>query len=201
MLAFAWFFKVFPESSVPLTVLIISLVAASGLALGSIKVKGLTLGIPGVMFTGLIFAKILGTGKLNDGVMAFIRDFGLIIFVYAVGVQVGPGFLASLRKRGLPLNLMAAGIVLLGAILSVGIAFTFKGGKTDMRTAVGLFAGATTNAPALGSAAEALKSVHGQQQGLHDVAENTAPAFAIAYPFGLIGVIVAMVAMLPCRRV
>src|SRR4051812_41167614 len=82
----------FPSGSAALTVLIVSLVAASGLALGSLKYKGLTLGIPGVMFTGLIIVRLLGREHLNDAVIAFIRDFGLILFVYAVGVQVGPGF-------------------------------------------------------------------------------------------------------------
>jgi putative transport protein len=183
------FFFVFPENSVALTVLIVSLVAASGLALGGIKFKGLTLGIPGVMFTGLIFAEVLGQGKLNDQVMAFVRDFGLIVFVYAVGVQVGPGFLDSLRRNGLPLNLLAATIVLLGAILSVAVAYV---GHIDIRAAVGLFAGATTNAPAFGSAGEALKSVHPNTAAV-EIAQRTGPAFAIAYPFGLMGVIVAMV--------
>jgi putative transport protein len=183
------FYSVFPENSVALTVLIISLVAASGLALGSIRFKGLTLGIPGVLFTGLLFARILGPGKLDEQVMAFVRDFGLIVFVYAIGVQVGPGFLASLRERGLPLNLMAAAIIVLGAILSVLLHYV---ARVDMRAAVGLFAGATTNAPALGSAGGALKSLH------HDTAfeENShfvGPAFAISYPFGLLGVILAMV--------
>jgi putative transport protein len=192
MLATPWFFSIFPPSSVALTMLVVSLVAASGLALGGLKFKGLSLGIPGVMFTGLVFARILGPGKLNDEVMAFIRDFGLIVFVYAIGVQVGPGFFDSLRRNGLPLNLMAASIVLLGAILTVGISFATH---TDMKAAVGLFAGATTNAPSFGSAGEALKSIHPNKPELAaaDVANKTGPAFAISYPFGLVGVIVAMV--------
>ena len=192
-----WFFSVFAPQSVALTVLVISLVATTGLALGSLKFKGLSLGIPGVMFTGLIGARLLeklhpGGATLNKDVIAFIRDFGLIIFVYAVGVQVGPGFLASLRKRGLPLNLMAVGIVLLGAALSMGLAY---GTGTDLRAAVGLFAGATTNAPAFGSASEALKSVHGKEVGTEASETVAGPAFAIAYPFGLMGVILAMVVL------
>ena len=95
-----WFFGLFPAKSVPLTVLVISLVAATGLALGSIKVKGFSLGIPGVMFTGLAIGRLLGKQNLNEEMIGFVRDFGLILFVYAVGVQVGPGFLASLRRQG-----------------------------------------------------------------------------------------------------
>ncbi len=185
-------FMIFPARTVALTVLIVSLVAASGLAIGSIKFKGLTLGIPGVMFTGLIFGRWIGKDNLDPNIMAFVRDFGLILFVYAVGVQVGPGFLASLRKRGLPLNLMAATIVLLGAAIAVGFAYLFPS-VLDIRAAAGLFAGATTNAPALGSATEALKSVVGPGAPLADATRQTLPAFAIAYPFGLVGVIVAMV--------
>jgi len=176
----------FPKESVALTVLIVSLVAASGLAIGSWRFRGFSLGIPGVMFTGLIAAKLLGEDKLNANVMAFIRDFGLIIFVYAVGVQVGPGFVASLRKHGVPLNIMAGVIVLLGALLSVGC---WKFLNVPLHAAVGLFAGATTNAPALGSAGEAFKSVNHTD----GIATLTGPAFAIAYPFGLVGVILGMV--------
>jgi len=179
-------FTVFPKESVALTVLVVSLVAASGLAIGSLRFRGFSLGIPGVMFTGLIAAKLLGEDKLNANVMAFIRDFGLIIFVYAVGVQVGPGFMASLRRHGIPLNLMAAAIVLLGGLLSVGC---WKFLHVPLHAAVGLFAGATTNAPALGSAGEAFKSMN-HSDGM---ATLTGPAFAISYPFGLMGVILGMV--------
>lgn len=180
---------IFPPESVSLTVLVLSLVAASGLALGSIRVKSVALGIPGVMFTGLALGRLLGPEQLNAQVLAFIRDFGLILFVYAVGMQVGPGFIASLRRRGLLLNLMAAAIVVMGAALSIAFAFV---ARIDIKAAVGLFAGGTTNAPALGSATEALKSLYGPA-GLADAARLTSPAFAIAYPFGLVGVILAMI--------
>ena len=209
-----WFFSVFPPQSVALSALVIAIVAATGLALGSFRIRGFSLGIPGVMFTGLAASKLLSilmlwltppgeTPKpaLDPAVLAFVRDFGLILFVYAVGVQVGPGFLASLRKRGLPLNLMAASIVLLGAILAVTMAYVTPKyiwpAAPDPRQAIlastGLFAGATTNAPALGSASEALKSIHGPKLGTAEGAAQTTPAFAIAYPFGLVGVILAMV--------
>ncbi|MGN6369291.1 MAG: putative transporter [Phycisphaerae bacterium] len=179
-----------------LTCFILAVVAATGLILGSFKVKGLALGIPGVMFTGLIFGRLLGKANLNQPVIFFIRDFGLILFVYAVGVQVGPGFLASLRKRGLPLNLMAVAIILMGAALAVGISYATH---TDIKAGVGLFAGASTNAPAYGSAEEALKSIHPATMpgvpipGGEEASRITLPAFAIAYPFGLVGVIIAMV--------
>jgi putative transport protein len=184
-----WFFYLFPANSVALTVCIISLVGASGLALGSLKLRGISLGVPGVMFTGLLAARILGPGRLSEPMLNFTRDFGLILFVYAVGIQVGPGFAASLRKRGLPLNLMAIAIVLLGAAMSVGLCCTIH---MDIKTAVGLFAGATTNAPALGAAAEAIKSIQNSPPGTAP-SPVTGEAFAIAYPFGLLGVILAMI--------
>jgi putative transport protein len=191
-----FFFQIFPSGSMSLTVLTIALVAATGLALGSLKWRGISLGIPGVMFTGLVIVRLLGRQNLDSQVIAFVRDFGLILFVYAVGVQVGPGFFANLRKNGLPLNLMAAAIVLLGAAICVAFAFAFGNGDTmDIKAAVGLFAGATTNAPAVGSAAEALKSVMGPQAGVAANAARTLPAFAIAYPFGLLGVTLAMVVL------
>jgi putative transport protein len=192
----AAFFEWFPRQSVGLTCLIIALTAATGLALGAIKIRGFSLGIPGVMFTGLVIARILSkssdTPCLNEQVIGFVRSFGLVLFVYAVGIQVGPGFFASLRKNGLPLNLMAAAIVILGAGIAVGMAYVTP---YDVKTTVGLFAGGTTNAPALESATEALKTLHGDRTGAEESAQSTAPALAISYPFGLLGVIVAMVAL------
>lgn len=185
-------FSLFPQGSVALTVVAISLVGVTGLALGSIKIKGFSLGIPGTMFTGILIGKWLGMSSFDASMMHFARDFGLILFVYAVGVQVGPGFVANLRKHGLPLNIMAACIVLTGAAISVAYSWILPH-IVDINAATGLFAGATTNAPALASAGEALKSVHETQQAIDLLSYPTMPAFAIAYPFGLLGVIVAMV--------
>lgn len=182
--------RMFPQGSVALTALIICLVAATGLGLGSVRFHGFSLGIPGVMFTGLIIGKLLGTAHLSEPVITFVRDFGLILFVYAVGAQVGPGFFASLRAQGMWWNLLAVTIVLSSAILCVIIALVLPG--IGIHGAVGLFAGATTNAPAFGSATEAIRTVAGEQapQLIRGLAS---PAFAISYPFGLLGVIVAMV--------
>lgn len=193
-----WFFELFPPGSVGLTVFIVAAVAALGLAAGSFRFRGVALGIPGVMFAGLIVGRILQLENLNASVVAFVRDFGLILFVYAIGVQVGPGFIASLRRQGLPLNLLALAIVLLGAGLAILVA---RQTGTDMRAAIGLFTGATTNAPALGSAEESLKSMHGTVVGAKEMGELTGPAFAIAYPFGLLGVILAMILIRAIFRV
>lgn len=172
------------HASVAHAVLIISLVGASGLVLGSIRIAGINLGIAGVLFAGLIFGHY--QIRLNEHVMDFAREFGLIIFVYTIGLQVGPGFLASFRRQGLPLNLMAAGIVLIGALLTVLIS---KFAGIEMPVAVGLFSGATTNTPSLAAAQQALKEVsaHGA-----DLAKLPGLGYAIAYPFGIIGIIITM---------
>jgi putative transport protein len=185
-------FSLFPQGSVALTVVAISVVGVTGLALGSVKIKSFSLGIPGTMFTGIVIGKWLGMSSFDASMMHFARDFGLILFVYAVGVQVGPGFVANLRKNGLPLNIMAACIVLMGAAISVAYSYIIPH-IVDINSATGMFAGATTNAPALASAGEALKSVHSLKEAGELLAYPTMPAFAIAYPFGLLGVIVAMV--------
>ena len=176
-----WLFDLQTASPIAHAVLVLAAVAILGLALGSIKVRNIGLGISGVLFAGIFFAHF--KMSINPDILNFVREFGLILFVYTIGMQVGPGFLTSLRRQGLPLNLMAAAIVLLGALVAVGIAVL---AKVDMATVVGLFSGATTNMPALGAAQEALK-------GLPNVSaarlENAGLGCAVTYPFGVIGAI------------
>lgn len=198
-----WLVDLFRVDSVAHAVLLLGLVAATGLAIGSIRIRGINLGIAGVLFSGLIFGHLYGRygiigenieGGLNAHVLHFAMEFGLILFVYTIGVQVGPGFLASLRKQGLPLNLMAGSVVLLGALITAGIHYV---GKVDTPAAVGLFSGATTNTPSLGAAQQALKD-----KLAHDTAVTPDQAealisqpglgYAVAYPFGIIGIILAM---------
>ena len=187
-------------------ILVLSLVAALGHFLGSFRLRGVGLGVAGVLFSGLLFGH-LGF-KLDADVLQFVREFGLILFVYTIGMQVGPGFVASLRRQGLPLNLMAAGIVLLGVLVTLAVVFVLK---IDMTVAVGLFSGGTTNTPALGAAqqalqnmpAETLQAVAGRIPELAGVAGDAGGArdalfkrpglgYAVAYPFGILGIILAM---------
>lgn len=179
-----WLIDLFRNDSVANAVLVLSLVVANGILLGSIRICGVSLGVAGVLFTGLIAGHF--HASINSHVMEFAREFGLILFVYTIGVQVGPGFIASLRQQGLPLNLMAASIVVLGALVTIGIAFL---GGIDMQTAVGLFAGATTNTPALGAAQQALKNVASFTE---EMAKMPGLGYAVAYPFGIIGIILTM---------
>jgi putative transport protein len=146
-----------------------------------------------VLFAGILFGHFHLT--IAPDILGFIRDFGLILFVYTIGIQVGPGFLTSLQRQGLPLNLLATGIVLCGATLTVASSRLLH---IDMAAAVGIFAGATTNTPSLGAAQEALK----QMPGL-DPAQASLPAlgYAAAYPLGIIGIIVAMVIVRTLSRI
>src|SRR5688572_17048171 len=193
LLARIKFYDLLKPQSVGLTVFLISIAAVIGLAVGSVKVRGLTLGIGGVLFAGLGIGVFLNKGDLHAEVMEFARELGLILFVYTIGVQVGPGFMASLRRQGLPLNLMALAVVLMGAALTV---VTCKVGGVDMKNAVGIFSGATTNTPSLAAAQQALRD--SKLSAIIDPAtgqpntSGTVAGYAVAYPFGVLGVILAM---------
>lgn len=179
-----WLKELFVGQSVAQALMILALVAGSGVLLGSFKIKGIGLGIAGVLFTGLLFGHF--GFKINHEVLEFVREFGLVLFVYTIGMQVGPGFVASLRKQGLPLNLMAGAIVLLGALITVGIVIF---GGVNMSVAVGLFAGGTTNTPALGAAQQALKNLPSVTE---EMSQMPGLGYAVAYPFGVLGIILAM---------
>jgi len=168
------------------TVLILGLVAAIGLQLGHIRVYGVSLGVAGVLFVGLVFGHFGFT--FDHSVLEFARDFGLILFVYTIGLQIGPGFAASLRKQGLPLNIMASAIVLLGAVITVVAGKLFLA-KSDFPAVVGVFSGATTNTPSLAAATQALTSLSGISP---DAAKLPSLGYAVAYPFGVVGIILAM---------
>jgi putative transport protein len=179
-----WLTDLHTVSPIAHAVLVLAAVGMFGLALGSVKVKSIGLGIAGVLFAGILLGHLGIT--INPEILHFVREFGLILFVYTIGMQVGPGFVSSLRRQGLPLNLMAASIVLMGAAVAVAISVL---AGIDMATIVGVFAGATTNTPALGAAQEALKSIAGDAAGRADL---PALGYAVAYPFGVIGIILIM---------
>lgn len=183
------------ESAQPIAygVLVLCAVAALGLAFGSLRIRGLSLGIAGVLFGG-IFLGHLGL-RIDEPVRAFLQEFGLILFVYAIGMQVGPGLWSALRRQGLALNSLAAGVVLLGAALTVGLC---HGLGVDLAIGAGIFAGATTNTPALGAAQEALKGIPGLSPG---AVATPGLGYAVAYPLGIFGVILVMLALKALLRV
>jgi putative transport protein len=178
----SWLWELLATQSVASAILILSLVAALGLALGSVPLGGISLGIGGVLFAGLAFG-YLGF-QVDPHILHFVKEFGLILFIFTMGMQVGPGFFSSLRQQGLKLNALGAAIVLLGTLLTFGLVIITG---LPMETAVGLYAGATTNTPALGAAQEALLSVTA-----NPAAQPPSVGYAVAYPFGIVGIILSM---------
>ena len=179
-----WLLQLLAHESAARTVLILAAAIAAGTALGKIKVGGVSLGVAGVLFSGLALGHFeLG---IEPGVLEFVREFGLILFVYTLGLQIGPGFFALLKSRGFGLNFFAAAIVLLGVLLAV---ILIKTGAVDAVAGTGLLAGATTNTPSLAAAQQALR-----QGGAADTAVvMLGLGYAVAYPFGILGIILTMV--------
>ena len=147
-----WLQEAFLEPTMVQAVIIISLVSALGLYLGRIKIFGISLGITFVFFAGIL-AGHLGI-VVNKDMPYFAQSFGLILFVYALGLQVGPGFFSSLKKGGVAMNMMGLGVILLGLIMTVSLHWVTGVSLSNM---VGLLCGAVTNTPALGAAQQALR--------------------------------------------
>lgn len=164
------------------SILLLSFVIAAGIQLGKIKVFGVSLGITLVLFVGIILGHFGFT--INHNVIHFFKEFGLILFVYSVGMQVGPGFFSSFKQGGITLNMLACGIVFLGVAIAIILHFVTG---IPMPTMVGILSGAVTNTPGLGAAQQAYSDMHG-------VGDNTiALGYAVAYPLGVIGIILAII--------
>jgi putative transport protein len=177
-------------------VLVFSVVAALGLALGAAKVRGVGLGIAGVLFVGIAFGHF-GV-HVEEPTREFVRELGLVFFVYSIGLQVGPGFLASLRRHGLRLNLLAAAVVALGVATALAVRFV---GGVEPAAVVGLLSGATTNTPSLAAAQQALKQAAPGPAELARVAKLPGLGYAVAYPFGVLGIILVMLGVRAAFRV
>lgn len=173
--------------------LVIALVIALGLGAGAVRVRGLALGVAGVLFAGLLLGQL--GAAVNLDVLSFTREFGLVLFVFAIGMQIGPGFIGSLREQGVVLNALALAIVGLGAAIALGLGKLFA---LDPASVVGIFAGATTNTPALAAAQEALRGVLGVT---HPRVAAPAVAYAAAYPLGVVGIITSMALLRAALRI
>ncbi len=180
-----WLIKLFTDNTVAHAVVIYGLVIAIGIWLGRVKIFGISLGVTWVLFIGLLLS-YCGV-SVNKETEDFLRDFGLILFVYSVGLQVGPGFFASLKKNALANNLLAVSVVLLGVIIT--LIFKFATGN-HMTVMTGVMSGAVTNTPGLAAAQSAVKEVN--VTGGADNALMTL-AYAIAYPFGVFGIIFSFI--------
>lgn len=182
-----WLLEAFCEPSSIQAIIIISLVSALGLQLGKIKIFNISLGITFVFFVGIIIGHF--DFNIKKDILAFAQNFGLIIFVYALGLQVGPGFFSSLKKGGLRLNILAFGVIVIGLILTIIFTFATDISLTDM---VGILSGATTNTPVLGAAQQTAIQIFKSDSAS---ISSMASACAIAYPIGVIGVIIVVAVM------
>jgi putative transport protein len=181
---FQWM-EMLAQGPVAKAILAVSIVAAAGLTLGSLGIRGIRLGAAGVLFAGIFFGQ-LGM-HIDERILEFVRDFGLLLFVYTVGLQVGPGFFSSVKQRGLQLNALGAAVVLLGGVIVAGFRFLFH---FPVPVIGGLFAGATTNTPSLAAAQAALQNGSSASPASGDL---LGMAYAVAYPFGIVGIILTMV--------
>lgn len=178
-----WLNSVIVDHSAVQAVIVLSLLCAGGLALGKVKVLGISLGVTFVFFLGIL-AGHLGL-SIDPQMLRYAQDFGLVLFVYALGLQVGPGFFNSLHDSGLSLNLLALCVVILGLVMTVLLPCTCG---INLADAVGIMCGATTNTPALGAAQQTLSSL-----GIS--ASGAALGCAVTYPMGVVGVILALLFM------
>lgn len=179
-----WFKELLFGSGVAHSIMMMAVVIAIGVALGKIRIKGVSLGITWILFAGIAFAHF---GMRVDGdTLHIFKEFGLILFVYSIGMQVGPGFFSSFKKGGITLNMLATGVVLLGCLVTYVIHLI-----TDIpiATMVGIMSGAVTNTPGLGAAQQASMDITGVDN------PEIATGYAVAYPLAVVGIILTIVAL------
>lgn len=182
-----WIFQLHATNPTAQAIAVLAFVCVVGMGLGSIKVRGIKLGTSGVLFAGILVGHFYK--PIEHHTLEFVKEFGLILFVFCIGLQLGPGFFASLRHSGLRLNLLALAIVLLGAATAVGLGWLMK---FDGAAVLGVFSGATTNTPSLGAAQQTLASFAGVPP---ERAALPALAYAVTYPIGIIGIIGTILAV------
>lgn len=182
-----WFIETLTQPTMIQAVFVISTVAAIGVYLGRLKICGISLGITFVFFAGIMAGHFGIT--VNKDMLTFAQNFGLIVFVYTLGLQVGPGFFSSLKKGGVEMNTMGLGVIVIGLLLTLIFHWTIG---LDIPVMIGLLSGAVTNTPALGAAQQALVQVDPvNTKGVTDMAL----ACAVTYPLGVVGVILAIIVL------
>lgn len=180
--------------SLAATIMLYSFVIAVGIFLGKLKIGGVSLGVTFVLFVGIVMGQ-LGY-EVSEPVLKFVREFGLILFIFAIGLQVGPGFFSSFKEGGIRLNLLAVSAIALNVVI-VLIIFFVEGGKTSIAALVGVMSGAVTNTPGLAAAQQAVSQIANDSLGSVEAGsmnfENImAMGYAAAYPLGVVGIILAM---------
>lgn len=170
-------------NSIAHIVALYAFVIAAGVLLGKIKFFGISLGVTFVLFVGILVGHFGFTG--NPSILSFLQDFGLILFVFCIGLQVGPSFFSSFKKGGITMNLLAGGIVALNIAVALVVYFALQG-RIEIPMMVGILCGAVTNTPGLGAANEALQQLHYQ-------GPEIAMGYACAYPLGVMGIILSLI--------
>lgn len=177
--------ELFGGTGLSSTLIYLCLTASAGMYIGKWGYKGVKLGIAGVLFMGILLSHLkaqAGFAPLNGEILHFVKEFGLILFIYAIGIDVGPRFVSSFKNDGLTMNLFAAGICILGT--GIALLFHLLGG-VDLSVITGVLCGAVTNTPGLGAAQQALSDSK-------EAVEQAGMAYAVAYPFGVVGIILTM---------
>uniref|UniRef100_UPI0040561E77 putative transporter n=1 Tax=Alistipes sp. TaxID=1872444 RepID=UPI0040561E77 len=181
--------------SIAHTVFVLAAVIASGIALSRIKIKGISFGMTWILFTGIAFGSFLDPGSIHHDTLHFIKEFGLILFVFFIGLQVGPGFFSSLKSGGIKLISLAALVILLGVVLAYVIHLVTG---EPLPTMVGVLSGAVTNTPGLGAAQQAYAD---SGMADPDIADSISLGYAVAYPLGVVGIILTIIIMRYVLRV
>lgn len=188
-----WIFQLHATNPTAQAIAVLAFVCVMGMVLGGVKVRGIKLGTSGVLFAGILVGHFYK--PIEHHTLEFVKEFGLILFVFCIGLQLGPGFFASLRQSGLRLNTLALAIVLLGVLTSVGLGWVLA---IDRAAVLGVFSGATTNTPSLGAAQQTLAS-------FPDVTDERrvlpALAYAVTYPVGILGIIGSLLALKSLFRI
>lgn len=177
-----WLYELIFGTGVAHGILILSLVISIGILLGKVKICGVSLGITWILFIGIFFGH-LGLG-IDENVLQFLKEFGLILFIYSIGMQVGPSFFSSFKQEGLTLNLLATAIIFLGVITAYVIHLITG---VPIPTMVGILSGAVTNTPGLGAAQQTYFDMTGQND------PSIAMGYAVAYPLGVVGIILTLI--------
>ena len=185
--------QLFTKETTAGSLVILAIICITGILLGKIKIFNIKLGIAGVLFTGII-AGHLGAHVQHD-VLHFIKEFGLILFVYSIGIDIGPRFLASFRNNGVTINVLASSIVLLGFIIALSLKFIFN---LEIEVIAGILSGSVTNTPSLGAAQTVISE---QIPNGAELAPVAGMAYAVAYPFGILGIILVMILLKKIYRI
>jgi AspT/YidE/YbjL antiporter-like protein len=191
--AVTWLSQLHATQPVAQAIGVIALVCVAGMMLGSVKVRGIGLGTAGVLFAGIITGSF--SKPIDHATLDFVKEFGLILFVFTIGLQLGPGFFAALRRDGLRLNAVAVGVVVAGSAVAVILGSVLK---LDSAAVLGLLSGATTNTPSLGAAQQTLAGMSGATE---EQLALPALSYAVVYPAAIAGIIGTLLALKGIFRV